>query len=50
MYTLETIAQILDTELLDAQGKEQNPIDDFEYQMLHVKSESTAFISISEAS
>ncbi|RAA62540.1 hypothetical protein DN475_34250, partial [Burkholderia multivorans] len=50
MYTLETIAQILDTELFDAQGKEQNSIDDFEYQMLHVKSESTAFISISEAS
>lgn len=50
MYTLETIAQILETELLDAQGKAHQVIDDFEYQMLHVKSPSTAFISISEAS
>lgn len=50
LYTIQSIARILDAPLYDAQGKEHQPIDDFEYQMLHVKSQRTAFISISEAS
>ncbi|MEL0537356.1 Mur ligase family protein [Staphylococcus debuckii] len=50
MYTLGLIADILDAELLDAKGKENNIISDFEYQMLHVKSSHTAFISISKLS
>lgn len=50
MYTLKSISEILDADLLDADNKENNIINDFEYQMLHVKSTQTAFISISKTS